>query len=119
MEPEHGRRCTCGGVAPVVSAAHLRGQLPRRLPEGVAWSHACGACGTTFVIRPVASLVLFQAGLAGLSSFLIVEGLRSADRVTGRAVLFGAFALVAWLGNLAWITVDRVRVRRRYPQLKE
>ena len=106
-------------MAPVVSATQASGELPRRLPEGIAWSHRCAACSTKFEIRPITSLVLFQSLLAGLIGFLIVEGVRSADRVTGRALLFAAFGLAAWLGRVAWITVDRVRVRRRYPPLKE
>ena len=118
VKAEKGRRCSCGSVAPVVDAEYIRGELPRQLPAGISWKHACPACGAEFSIQPVLSLVAFQVGLVVLIGKLIVDGVETEDRVTGRAFLFGALAFIAWLVRLAWITADRVRVRRRYPQLK-
>lgn len=106
-------------MARVVHAEYQRGvgELPRRIPEGISWSYACSTCGNEFKIQPVLSLVAFQGCLAVLISLLIIQGIREADRVTGRALLFGALAFIAWLAWVALVTVDRVRMRRRYPLL--
>ena len=117
MRREPSRRCACGGTAPVVASALSSGELPRRLPEGTAWTHRCSRCGDEFQIHPLGRLVAFQVLLTALVGGFALRGLQAPDRVAGRAMLFLSLALVGWLARLAWVTAFRFREHRKYPRI--